>query len=93
MKAGAGGIALIGTVARLLGPLREEVAFLGGAAVSLFVSDPAVRSTKDVDLIVEVASRLSYYGLADRLRERGFREALEEGAPSVAGSWEAWSWT
>ncbi|MHB8765430.1 MAG: hypothetical protein ACYDA8_14005 [Deferrisomatales bacterium] len=84
MKSGAVGRALIETVARRLGPMREEVAFLGGAAVSLLLLDPAapeVRSTTDVDVIVEVASRMSYYRLADRLRELGFREVSEEGAP------------
>lgn len=84
MRSGAVGRALIETVARRLGPMREEVAFLGGAAVCLLISDPAapeVRSTTDVDVIVEVASRMSYYQLADRLRELGFREVSEEGSP------------
>jgi hypothetical protein len=84
VRVAAAGQALVETVARRLGPLRREVAFLGGAAVSLLLSDegaPEVRSTIDVDVIVEVASRLAYYRLADRLRELGFREVSEEGAP------------
>lgn len=84
MTSPTAGRVLIETVARCLGPLREEVAFLGGAATSLFLSDPAapeVRSTIDVDVIVEVASRLAYYRLADRLRELGFCEVSDEGAP------------
>jgi len=78
------GRVLVETVARRLGPLRAEAAFLGGAAVSLLLSDegaPEVRSTMDVDVIVEVSSRLAYYRLAERLRELGFREVSEEGAP------------
>jgi len=50
----------------------------------LLLSDqgaPEVRSTMDVDVIVEVTSPLAYYRLADRLRELGFREVSEEGAP------------
>jgi len=42
-----------------LGPLREKVAFVGGATAGLLVTDPAApapRRTKDVDLIVEIAS-------------------------------------
>lgn len=35
----------------------------------------------DVDVIVEVASRLAYNRLEERLRERGFRNDLSEGAP------------
>ncbi len=84
MRVAAVGRVLVETVARRLGPLRAEVAFLGGAAVSLLLSDegaPEARSTVDVDVIVEVASRLAYYRLADRLRELGFREVSEEGAP------------
>ena len=50
-------------VARKLGPLRERVVFLGGATTSLLVTDPAApapRPTKDVDLIIEVGSRVEY---------------------------------
>lgn len=84
MTSPTAGRVLVERVARRLGPLREEVAFLGGAATSLLLSDPGapeVRSTIDVDVIVEVASRVEYDRLSDRLRGLGFREALEENAP------------
>jgi predicted nucleotidyltransferase len=71
-------------VAKRLGDLRDEVVFLGGATVGLLITDPAaaaVRSTKDVDVIVEVASWGEYAPLQERLRERGFTEDTEEGAP------------
>lgn len=45
-------------VARL-GVLVEEMVFLGGCATGLLITDavaPAIRATKDVDVIVEVAS-------------------------------------
>jgi hypothetical protein len=60
-----------------LGELVEEVAFLGGAAIPLWISDPAappVRATRDVDVIVEVASRGEYYALGERLRAHRFEE-------------------
>lgn len=44
-------------VASRLGPLREQVVFLGGATTALLVTDPAApapRPTKDVDVIIEV---------------------------------------
>jgi len=50
-------------VARRLGSMRDEVAFLGGATTSLLITDPAypqVRPTLDVDVIVEIASRLEH---------------------------------
>lgn len=66
--------------ARLLEELAEEVVFVGGAATGLLITDPAVaklRPTLDVDVIVEIASRGGYYGFAERLREKGFREPLD----------------
>jgi hypothetical protein len=45
---------LIEAAASALGPLREEVAFVGGASVVLWITDPAAsppRPTKDVDVM------------------------------------------
>jgi len=77
-------IAMIAAVARHLGELREKVVFVGGCATGLFISDPAmseVRATQDVDVIVEVASRLDYYRLEEKLRQRGFKQDMTENAP------------
>ena len=74
---------LIGTV-NLLGPLADEMVFLGGCATGLLVSDPAspsVRITKDVDVIVEVATLGEYQRLSGELRKRGFREDISPEAP------------
>lgn len=60
-----------------LGELSEEVVFVGGATVELWITDPGappVRATEDVDVIVEVTSRTSYYDFEERLRKAGFRE-------------------
>ena len=60
------------------------VVFLGGAATALLITDsatPDVRVTKDVDVIVEIASRGDYYRLAESLRSFGFAEDTSEGAP------------
>lgn len=46
----------------------------------LWISDPAApppRPTKDVDVIVEVATRSGYYAFEDRLRALGFRNDEE----------------
>jgi len=77
-------IGMIAAVARRLGELREKVVFVGGCATGLFVTDPAmpeVRATQDVDVIVEVASRLDYYRLEVELRQRGFKQDMTENAP------------
>lgn len=71
------------TVKRL-GPVAEELVFLGGCATGLLLSDkaaPPPRITRDVDTIVEVASLGDYYRLSERLKERGFREDRDVGAP------------
>jgi predicted nucleotidyltransferase len=60
-----------------LGDLVEEVVFVGGATVALWITDPggpSPRPTKDVDVIVEVASRRDYHDFEERLRGAGFRD-------------------
>ncbi len=65
-------------IAHALGTdLLEQVAFVGGATVSLHLDDAQpmdIRSTKDVDFIVSVTSYGDYQRLAEQLRQRGFTE-------------------
>ena len=77
-------IRMIIHVAKRLGDLRDKVVFVGGCATGMFITDPAmpeVRATQDVDVIVEVASRMEYYRLEEELRSRGFKQDLSENAP------------
>lgn len=63
--------------AAVLGDLADEVVFVGGATVSLWITDPGApppRPTKDVDVIVEVATRADYHAFEERLRRAGFRD-------------------
>ncbi|MDD5556549.1 MAG: hypothetical protein PHN82_04770 [bacterium] len=74
----------IATVALRLEPLREKCVFTGGAIIGLLMDDPAlvsIRPTKDVDVIVEVRTRIHYADLEGRLRGLGFKHAMSEGAP------------
>ncbi len=67
-----------------LGPVADELVFLGGCATGLLITDPAapsVRITTDVDVITEVTTVRDYYQLSERLRQRGFAEDQSEGAP------------
>ena len=62
-----------------LGPLTNDLVFVGGAVGTLLLSDPAAappRATNDVDVLVEVATLAEYYGLAERLKRRGFSEDM-----------------
>jgi Nucleotidyl transferase AbiEii toxin, Type IV TA system len=68
------------TAAGALGPILDEVVFLGGASIHLWLSDPAApptRATDDVDVISAITTRTGYYRLAKRLRTRGFIEASD----------------
>jgi hypothetical protein len=67
--------------AAVLGPVLDEVVFVGGATIHLWLTEqgaPPVRATDDVDVICEVATRAEYYRLGSRLRDRGLREASDE---------------
>jgi predicted nucleotidyltransferase len=77
-------IRMIIHVAKRLGDLRDKVVFVGGCATGMFITDPAmpeVRATQDVDVIVEVTSRMEYYRLEEELRSRGFKQDMSENAP------------
>jgi hypothetical protein len=77
-------LAMIHHVAVRLGDFVERVVFLGGATTTLLITDPAasdVRPTKDVDVIVEIATTAEYHQLAERLRGFGFSEDTSEDAP------------
>ena len=65
-----------------LGQLVDEVVFVGGATVGLWITDPAAppaRPTDDVDVVVEVATRSALYDFEAKLRAAGFREDQESG--------------
>lgn len=67
--------------AEILSPLLDEVVFVGGATVHLWITDPGApptRATDDVDVVCEVVTRAKYYRLGERLRERGLQEAAGE---------------
>jgi hypothetical protein len=75
-------IELLESAATHLGPLVDEVAFVGGASLFLWIDDPGApepRVTIDVDVIVVVDGRRDYYRLGERLREQGFREDDQSG--------------
>lgn len=75
---------IVEMAASRLGALREETVFVGGCATGLLLTDaaaPPIRATRDVDVIVEVASLASYQRLSARLRDCGFREDQSDDAP------------
>ena len=76
-------IEMIDVVAQSLGDdLLEKVVFVGGCTTALLVDDVVtlqhIRSTEDVDMIVEVLSKSEYQDLCQKLRQRGFKESVED---------------
>jgi hypothetical protein len=75
--------------AQELAPFLDEVAFVGGATIALWITDqaaPEPRVTKDVDLVVEVASRAGWYRFEERLRAHGLRN---DSSSRVICRWKA----
>lgn len=67
--------------AKLLGELADEVVFLGGSATGLLITDPAapdIRPTIDIDVIFEVGTLTEYYLFQEKLKDKGFFEAIDE---------------
>jgi hypothetical protein len=65
-----------------LGSLLDEVVFVGGATVELWITDeaaPEFRPTADVDVVVEITSRREYYRFEKRIRAVGFENDAESG--------------
>lgn len=74
---------MISRVARALGPeLASRIAFVGGCATPLLVTDElvhaGVRFTDDVDVIVHVLGFGEWYALEGHLAQRGFRNSQED---------------
>ena len=83
-------LAMLMAMAQAMGPLREQVVFVGGCATGLLVDDAElmdVRPTEDVDAIVEVASLAGYHRLADQLMERGFKQTMADNTPPFRWFW------
>jgi hypothetical protein len=77
-------IEMIEIVALGLEEILDSVVFVGGAVASLYSDDPGamhIRPTKDVDCIIEIAGRVEFNKLEDKLRGKGFRHDTRDGAP------------
>jgi len=64
-------------VASALGDLLSHVTFVGGSTTVLLVDEAAhygIRKTDDVDVIIDVTTRVEYYKFSEQLRELGFVE-------------------
>jgi predicted nucleotidyltransferase len=69
----------IKAVSRAFGKLKEDIVFVGGATVSLYADRMAeeVRETIDIDIVVEIYSRIDFLKLENDLRQLGFSPNTE----------------
>ncbi len=69
-------------VAKELQSLSEDIVYLGGSIISLFITEPeviSIRETYDVDCAIEVAHRVEYENFSKKLRNLGFSEDMNSG--------------
>jgi len=74
----------LAAVATALGPLVDEVVFVGGLVVQEYWTVPALREprvTVDADVIVEAETYMEYTIFGRRLGERGFLQLADVGTP------------
>lgn len=67
-------LGIVRKVAKALGELNEQVAYVGGATVSLYADDPAaddVRPTKDIDIVLHIVSFGELTALQEKLGQKG----------------------
>ena len=68
-------------IAHALGKLNDEVVYVGGSVVDLYVNDPGaekIRPTKDIDILTEIVSFGKLEEFRQKLINRGFSQSLED---------------
>lgn len=81
MKNAAINRGVIRKIALALGELNEQVVYVGGATVGLYINDPAaedVRPTKDVDISLSIASIGALEQIREELIKKGFTQNAED---------------
>ncbi|MCK4642158.1 hypothetical protein KAU32_00845 [bacterium] len=77
-------ISEIEKIALALEELKDQVVFVGGSVVPLYIENPAVsdfRPTKDIDCIIQIQSRMMYYNLEKIMRSKGFENSTNGDDP------------
>jgi Nucleotidyl transferase AbiEii toxin, Type IV TA system len=84
-------ILMLEKAANILKSLGQRIIFTGGATIALYldeISAEDARPTIDVDCVLEIASRSSYYSLAETLRQLGLQESHDLGDPLCRWKYE-----
>lgn len=68
-------------IATALVGLNQNVVYVGGAVVSLYIDDPSaddVRPTKDIDITMEIANVGELEAIREEIQKRGFYQSHED---------------
>lgn len=77
-------LAILELVANALGPVCEDVVFVGGCATGLLLTQvrpERIRITEDVDIIAQALTARDYHAIESKVRARGFSNDMRPGAP------------
>lgn len=77
-------ITMLQIVAKGLEELKDQVVFVGGSVAELYANNPAaseIRTTIDVDCVIELSSKSEHAKLEDNLRAKGFTNDISRDAP------------
>lgn len=72
---------VIKTIVQALGNLNNKIVYVGGVVVSLYIDDKAaedIRSTKDIDINLEIASIIKLEDLREDLYIKGFKQSHKD---------------
>lgn len=72
---------VIKKIAQALGEINDQVVYVGGAVVSLYINDTAaddVRPTKDIDISMSLVTLGELEAMRERLTAKGFIQTAED---------------
>ena len=71
-------------VAHALGPVCDDVVFVGGCATGLLLTQERpdrIRITEDVDIVAQALTVHDYHAIESKVRKQGFSNDMRPGAP------------
>ncbi len=77
-------LAILELVAKALGPVCDDVVFVGGCAVGLLLTQQRpdrLRITEDVDIVAQALTVRDYHAIEARVRAQGFSNDMRPNAP------------
>lgn len=77
-------LAILELVAHALGPVCDDVVFVGGCATGLLLTQARpdrIRITEDVDIVAQALSAHDYHAIEARIRAQGFSNDMRPDAP------------